>query len=121
MKKKSPPESKICESCGRTIEYRKKWEKNWNSIKYCSDECRKNKNNFDYSEQILNLLKQRALTSSICPSEVLPIEQKQDHQMMEHVRRSARKLAHADLIEITQKGKPVDPENFKGPIRLKLK
>jgi hypothetical protein len=27
------------------IEYRKKWEKNLPEIKYCSDECRRNKNN----------------------------------------------------------------------------
>ena len=41
--------------------------------------------------------------------------------MMEHVRRSARLLAHDNIIEITQAGIAVDPENFKGPIRLRLK
>ena len=41
--------------------------------------------------------------------------------MMEHVRRSARQLVHSGLIEITQGGKVVDPSDFKGPIRLRLK
>ncbi len=41
--------------------------------------------------------------------------------MMEHVRRSARLLAAENKIEITQKGKAVDPTTFKGPIRLKIK
>ena len=40
---------------------------------------------------------------------------------MEHVRRSARLLAADGLIEITQKGKAVDPQDFRGPIRLRLK
>lgn len=114
-------DSKICQSCGRTIEYRKKWEKNWEQVKYCSQSCKSKKNSFDYKDQILKRLNDQKIKSSICPSEVLPLEQKQDKEMMEHVRRSARLLAHEGLIEITQGNKPVDPENFKGPIRLRLK
>lgn len=113
--------SKICESCGRSFDFRKKWEKNWDSIKYCSDECRKNKNNFDYKEQILNLLQKRDSDKTICPSEVLPLPQKTDKTYMEHVRRSARQLVHDGLIEITQRGQVVDPDDFRGPIRLRLK
>ena len=114
-------EEKVCQSCGRRMSFRKKWEKNWAEIKFCSDECRRNKNKFDYKTQILELLIQRDPTKTICPSEVLPPELKQDKMLMEHVRRSARLLAHEGLIEITQKGQKVDPSDFKGPIRLKLK
>ncbi len=114
-------ESKSCESCGREIEYRKKWARDWNNVKFCSDECRRNKNKFDYRDSILGLLKQRQGGKTICPSEVLPAEHKTDPIMMEHVRRSARLLAAEALIEITQKGQPVDPQNFRGPIRLRLK
>lgn len=35
--------SKICVTCGLPFNWRKKWEKNWNEVKYCSDRCRKNK------------------------------------------------------------------------------
>lgn len=114
-------ETKICCSCGRTITYRKKWERNWPEVKFCSDECRRNKNKFDFREPILALLKERGPHKTICPSELLPTEQKQDKVMMEHVRRSARLLASEGTIEITQSGKAVDPTSFKGPIRLKLK
>lgn len=114
-------DSKICESCGREFEFRKKWEKNWPSIKYCSDECRKNKNRFDFKPAILELLQLRGPHKTICPSEVLLENQKSDQVMMEHVRRSARLLAAQNLIEITQNGRVVDPSEFKGPIRLKLK
>lgn len=114
-------ESKICESCGREIEYRKKWARNWDSVKYCSDECRSNKKKFDYQAQILQLLAERGPGKTICPSELLSADQKTDTIMMEHVRRSARLLAAEGKIEITQKGQRVDPQDFRGPIRLRLK
>ncbi|MBC7419259.1 MAG: DUF2256 and DUF3253 domain-containing protein [Bdellovibrio sp.] len=120
-KNEKTPESKVCESCGREITYRKKWARNWDNVKYCSDECRRNKNKFDYRQAILDLLKQRDANKTICPSELLPSEQKQDSVMMEHVRRSARLLAAEGKIEIVQKGQRVDPENFRGPIRLRIK
>lgn len=112
---------KICFSCGRSIEYRKKWEKNWPAIKYCSDECRRNKNKFDYRDSIMTLLKACSPHQTICPSEVLPSELKTDKVFIEHVRRSARLLAADDKIVIIQSGKVVDPTAFKGPICLRIK
>ncbi|MFY7992363.1 MAG: DUF3253 domain-containing protein [Bacteriovoracaceae bacterium] len=114
-------QDKICLSCGRNITYRKKWEKNWPEIKFCSDECRRNKNKFDFKDEILSLLSQRDAGKTICPSELLPPDLKKDKVMMEHVRRSARLLVHEGKIEITQKGQVVDPLDFKGAIRLRLK
>ena len=114
-------ETKICESCGRTIEYRKKWARSWAEVKFCSDKCKSNKRKFDYRDAILDLLKQRSGGKTICPSEVLPSDLKSDATMMEHVRRSARLLAVEGLIEITQRGRAVDPQDFRGPIRLRLK
>lgn len=115
------PESKICESCGREFTYRKKWARNWANVKYCSEECRRNGKSFDYRQNILMLLSERDRGKTICPSEVLSPEDKTNAVMMEHVRRSARLLASEGRIEITQKGKAVDPLNFRGPIRLRLK
>ncbi|MFZ9503192.1 MAG: DUF2256 domain-containing protein [Cyclobacteriaceae bacterium] len=42
-KKLNLPE-KICLTCSRPFSWRKKWEKNWDDVKYCSDRCRMNKN-----------------------------------------------------------------------------
>ena len=39
VKKQHLPE-KICVSCGRPFTWRKKWEKVWDEVKYCSDRCR---------------------------------------------------------------------------------
>jgi hypothetical protein len=43
MRKKSDLPTKICAACGRPFVWRKKWEKNWESVRYCSDECRTKK------------------------------------------------------------------------------
>ena len=39
MKKQHLP-TKICVVCNRPYTWRKKWEKNWEEVKYCSDRCR---------------------------------------------------------------------------------
>lgn len=62
---------KICESCGRTIEPRKKWARNWDDVTYCSERCRKNKRKDLYEDKIVELLLARGYNDNICPSEVL--------------------------------------------------
>jgi hypothetical protein len=44
MKKSDLPQ-KICLVCKKPYTWRKKWEKNWNEVKYCSERCKRNKNN----------------------------------------------------------------------------
>lgn len=113
--------NKVCLHCGREFSWRKKWEHNWNEIKYCSENCRHEKKKLivDYKTKILELLNSRQ--GSICPSEVLSTWQKKDKSIMEEVRKQARLLVNEGLIEITQKGHVVSPSKFKGPIRLRLK
>jgi hypothetical protein len=31
---------KICATCGRPFYWRKKWERVWDEVRYCSDRCR---------------------------------------------------------------------------------
>ncbi|MBM3443018.1 MAG: DUF2256 domain-containing protein [Bacteroidetes bacterium] len=38
--RKSDLPEKICQTCGRPFTWRKKWEKVWAEVKYCSDRCR---------------------------------------------------------------------------------
>ncbi|MBF2066825.1 MAG: DUF2256 domain-containing protein [Calothrix sp. C42_A2020_038] len=38
---KSDLPTKICPVCGLTFTWRKKWEKNWDEVKYCSERCRR--------------------------------------------------------------------------------
>jgi hypothetical protein len=32
--------SKICAACGRPFAWRKKWARDWENVKFCSDRCR---------------------------------------------------------------------------------
>ncbi|NBU13461.1 MAG: DUF2256 domain-containing protein [Alphaproteobacteria bacterium] len=40
MRKKSELPQKTCKTCGRPFTWRKKWERVWDEVLYCSDRCR---------------------------------------------------------------------------------
>ena len=39
MKKSGLPE-KVCAACGRPFSWRKKWARDWDQVRFCSDACR---------------------------------------------------------------------------------
>ncbi|MEO1614553.1 MAG: DUF2256 domain-containing protein [Planctomycetota bacterium] len=39
-RKRALPE-KTCIVCGRPFKWRKKWQRDWDQVKYCSDACRR--------------------------------------------------------------------------------
>jgi hypothetical protein len=117
------PSDKTCATCGRRIEWRKKWQRCWDEVKYCSDACRRGKaSSADprLEEAIVELLSKRAGGATICPSEaarlVFPEEWR---NRMEDARQAGRRLVAAGRIEIVQGGRVVDPSTAKGPIRLR--
>ena len=72
-------------------------------------------------EAILALTAARGAGSSICPSEAArALDPEQWRRRMGDVRGAAVRLAKEGRIVILRKGKPVDPENFKGVIRLRI-
>jgi len=34
---------KICQRCGLPFEWRKKWARDWENVKYCSEKCKSGK------------------------------------------------------------------------------
>ena len=38
---KNGHEPKVCAACGRPFEWRKKWERAWDEVRYCSERCRR--------------------------------------------------------------------------------
>ncbi len=117
---------KVCATCGRIITWRRRWARNWAQVCYCSRACRSGRGtelNRRLEETIVALLDQRPAGSSICPSEAARSIAQDDgwRALMEPARRAARRLAHQGTIEITQRGRVVDPCEFRGPIRLRLR
>ncbi|MTD16905.1 DUF3253 domain-containing protein [Nakamurella sp. YIM 132087] len=115
--------TKSCVVCGRTITWRKKWERNWDEIRYCSERCRRHKvspADTALESEILRLLDERAAGATICPSEVARnLGGKDWRASMEPARQAARRLVAAGEVEITQGGAVVDPSTAKGPIRIR--
>ena len=122
-------EAKTCAACGRTMEWRKSWARNWDSVKFCSDRCRSAKVNTQdkaLESEILRLLSERGAGKTICPSEAARSGAASDEReaweaLMEPARAAARRLVAADRIVITQGGHVVDGSTAKGPIRLRLR
>ena len=117
-----PGATKTCASCGRTIEWRKKWERNWDEVRYCSDACRRHRVtdvDRELEATIQQLLSTR--TGTICPSDAARAVGTDDgwRDLMEPARRAARRLVAAGEVEITQGGRVVDPSTAKGPIRIR--
>lgn len=42
MKKADLP-TRTCLACGRPFAWRKKWERDWAMVKYCSERCRRSR------------------------------------------------------------------------------
>ncbi|MGV8955229.1 MAG: DUF2256 domain-containing protein [Cypionkella sp.] len=40
MRKKSELPVKVCVTCGLPFTWRKKWARDWEAVKHCSDRCR---------------------------------------------------------------------------------
>jgi hypothetical protein len=40
MRKKADLPAKDCARCGRPFAWRKKWARDWENVRYCSDACR---------------------------------------------------------------------------------
>jgi len=41
--KKSELPKKVCPVCKLPFSWRKKWAKNWDNVKFCSEKCRRTK------------------------------------------------------------------------------
>ena len=112
---------KICVVCGRRIEWRKKWERDWDSVRYCSKVCRRRKlsdRDRELESVILTLLDARSGT--ICPSDAArAVDPAGWRDLMEDTRMAARRLVAGGTVQITQNGRVVDPSTARGPIRIR--
>ncbi len=116
-------EEKTCVTCGRTITWRKKWARDWDAIRYCSDACRRSKpdgTDAALEQSVLELLDARTRGATICPSEAARAVGGDDWRpLMEPARAAARRLVAKGDVEITQGGRVVDGSTAKGPIRIR--
>jgi hypothetical protein len=116
------PVAKFCDTCGRRIEWRKKWVRSWDEIRYCSDGCRRHRpTDLDrrLEAAILDLLDSRSRNATICPSEAARAVTDEWRPLMERTRSAARRLQVAGQVDVLQGARVVDPSTATGPIRLR--
>ncbi|MAA74223.1 MAG: hypothetical protein CMN28_05905 [Salinisphaeraceae bacterium] len=115
-----PLPEKACSRCGRRMTWRRKWAKNWASVKFCSQDCRRQgvtELDGELERRIVDLLSRRS--GSICPSEAARAAVPDTWRVhMEDARNAGRRLAADDRVVFTQQGRTVDPSHAKGPVRL---
>jgi Protein of unknown function (DUF3253) len=71
-------------------------------------------------QTIVDLLATRAAAATICPSDAARAVGGDDwRDLMEPVRRAARRLVADGTVEIVQQGRVVDPSTARGPIRIR--
>jgi hypothetical protein len=115
---------KFCAVCGRRIEWRRKWARDWDRVRYCSRACRGRRMgpaDRRLEEAIVTLLECRGRGKSICPSEAARAVDGEDwKRLMQPARAAARRLAAGGRVEITQGGRVVDGSTARGPVRIRL-
>jgi len=120
----SEPAPKSCVVCGRTMHWRKKWERSWDEVRYCSSACRRRgvqSIDRELESAILELLSGRPRGTSICPNDAARVAGGADwEQLAEPARAAARRLTAVGRTEITQAGRVVDPSTAKGPVKIRL-
>ncbi len=117
------PPDKICVSCGRAIEWRKRWEKQWDEVRYCSKRCRAHKPNkldLKLEDAMLELLGRAPASKGIDPQEALS-QLGLGKDMHQRARNAARRLVAKQKAVVVQKGRVVDPSTARGPITLKAR
>lgn len=117
---------RTCASCGRTIAWRRAWARDWDQVRWCSQQCRRRRltpTDEALAEAILTLLDSRPASATICPSEAARAVGGEDPEawrpLMEPARAAARRLVAAGEVEITQGGRVVDPSSARGPVRVR--
>lgn len=117
------PAELICASCGRRVTWRVSWARDWANVKYCSAACRRHgidDTDRELESTIARLLSTRAADASICPTDVArAVGGETWRELMEPVRRAARRMVAAGQLQVTQGSSVVDPSTAKGPIRLR--
>lgn len=73
------------------------------------------------SQAIIAMATERGTDKTICPSEVARFMFPDNwRKYMDEVREAAVDLQRQGKVAITQKGEPVDVNDIKGPVRIKI-
>tara|TARA_Y100000768_G_scaffold91694_1_gene66132 strand:- start:841 stop:1221 length:381 start_codon:yes stop_codon:yes gene_type:complete len=114
---------KNCSSCGRSFTWRKSFAKNWEDVKYCSNACRNRKlSKIDQQieNSILELLEAETYSNPLSTDQIADfLDFGNDKNLLESIKRAARRLEMKSFVIITQDGKRVDSSTAKGHFQIR--
>ncbi|MDO9396805.1 MAG: DUF2256 domain-containing protein [Herbiconiux sp.] len=123
------PAPKVCVSCGRSIEWRAKWARSWDEVRYCSAACRGRgvtDGDRDLERMLVAALRLRPRGASVdlddltAPAADTIAYGRAASADRESVRRAARRLADRGAVEWMRGGATVDPSTARGPVGIRL-
>lgn len=114
----SAPQDKLCLRCGRVIQWRRKWAKDWEHVRYCSKACRSaglTQQDHDIQRVMLEALRADGRL------EVGAFAQAQgwDASQREAVRMAARRIVMEHPASLWQQGRRVDASTARGDFELR--
>jgi hypothetical protein len=117
------PVDKTCVACGRRIQWRAKWARDWEAVRFCSDACRR-RGVTDLDRRleaaILALLAELPAGGTLPVSEVArALDSDRRQELAEPARRAARRLVAAGEVDILQHGRVVDPSTARGEFQVR--
>tara|TARA_B100001250_G_C19350371_1_gene593118 strand:- start:107 stop:499 length:393 start_codon:yes stop_codon:yes gene_type:complete len=114
---------KSCSSCGRSFTWRKSFTRNWEGVKYCSNACRRRKlSKIDQriEKTIIELLESQSNLTPLSTRQIADfLDFGKDKNLLESIKRAARRLESKNLVIITQDGKRVDSSTAKGHLQIR--
>ncbi len=119
------PAPKTCASCGRRIEWRKKWERDWDQVRYCSTSCRRRgvtPTDRALEAALLELLGNAGARSADVAEAARVVSAATGQprsELDEPARRAARRLVARGEVVVVQAGRVVDPSSAKGPMSVR--
>lgn len=115
-------EDKVCKTCGRAIQWRRRWADQWHELRYCSKRCRGTKPNaLDRAIEacLIDALADLARGQSVDPFEACEALGS-GQRFEERVFNAARRLAASHNAALLCDGRVADPSHAKRPFTLSL-
>ncbi len=117
--------TKTCIICGRTITWRKKWERDWHNVRYCSKSCRSrgvNDTDRQLETLVLSLLNSQPAGKQFTMNDITSdFRSGLKPATPDDVMHALRRLASDGRLEFLMNGRPTSPSAAKGNCQVRVK
>lgn len=113
----SPP-AKWCVVCGRRIEWRAKWARDWDAVRRCGGRCKRSRRRPDALDYALEHAVLAMATPRSAALDAVSLAHAHGADR-ERVRDAVRRLVVRGRVAVVRGGRVVDPSTVKGALHVK--